>query len=67
MTALERLQNHKRVQHVDVEDGNGVIVTLRQGWSFDQQCDNRVAGEDTATKVLALVRDAFPFTGPFTD
>ena len=67
MTTLERLRAHKRVEHVDVEDGNGVIVTLRRGWTFDQQCDNRVAGEDTATQALASVRSAFPFSGPFTD
>lgn len=67
MTSLERLRKHERVEHVDVEDGNGVIVTLRQGWTFDQQCDNRVAGEDTAKKALALVASAFPFSGPFTD
>lgn len=66
MTTLERLRTHPKVEHVDVEDGNGVIVTLRQGWTFDQLCDNRVAGEDTATQALAKVRSAHQFFGPFT-
>jgi hypothetical protein len=47
--------------------GNGVIITLRQGWSFDPMQDNRVAGEDTPREALALVQSALEFTGPFTN
>lgn len=68
MTTLERLRRHSRVELVDDErrEGNGVIVTLRKGWSFDPKQDNRVAGEDTPYKAMQLVRSARDFHGPFT-
>ncbi len=64
---LDRLRRHPRVEIVDDEReiGNGVIVTLKQGWTFDWTQDNRVAGEDTPREALALVRTAQPFAGPY--
>ncbi len=68
-SVLDRLRGDKRVEHVDDErkSGNSVIVTLKQGWSFDVLADNRVAGEDTSSKALALVRQSAAFAGPYTD
>ena len=69
MTLLERLQRDRRVEIVDDERsiGNGVIITLKQGWTFDPWLDNRVAGEDTLSEAIKLVRRARPFSGPYTD
>lgn len=63
------LRNHRRVEFVDDErsGGNGIIVTLKRGFSFDPAQDNRVAGADTFTEALELVRGALPFAGPYTD
>ena len=68
MTTMERLLKHPRVEFVDDERdcGNGVIVTLRQGWTFDPMCDNRVVGENTVSEALARVRMSLPFAGPYT-
>jgi len=67
--AIDRLRACPRVEIVDDERaiGNGVIVTLKQGWTFDWTCDNRVAGEDTVSAAIKLVRSAQPFSGPFTE
>lgn len=66
---LETLRRHPRVEIVDDEReiGNGIIVTLRRGWSFDQLDDNRVSGEDTVSDALAAVRRAHKFDGPYTE
>lgn len=72
-TNLERLRGDRRVDIVDDErnsgngNGNGVIVTLRQGWSFDPLQDNRVMGADTVTEACALLARAQKFAGPYTD
>jgi hypothetical protein len=57
-----------RVEHLDDErkSGNGFIVTLKQGWSFDELQDNRVAGADTKHEIRELVARALPFQGPYT-
>jgi hypothetical protein len=67
--AIDTLNKHRRIETVDDERmiGNGVIVTLKKGWSFDPLSDNRVAGEDTPTKILTRVRHAHSFSGPFDD
>lgn len=67
MCSLTALKKHPRVEIVDDERaiGNGIIVTLKKGFTFDERQDNRVAGEDTVREVLALVKSAQPFTGPF--
>lgn len=67
MTTLARMRKDRRVETVDDEReiGNGVIVTLRQGWTFDPLADNRVAGADTVTEARALLTTAQPFSGPF--
>jgi hypothetical protein len=64
---LTRLRKHSRVEHVDDERaiGNGVIVTLRQGWTFEPGVDNRVRGEDTALGALLTVKLSWPFAGPY--
>lgn len=61
-TVLQQLQDHPRVEIVDDERslGNGVIVTLRAGFSFDPiDPENRVAGEDTPSQMLAAVRSSY--------
>lgn len=67
MTTLSRLRADKRVQHIDDERncGNGIIVTLARGWTFDALQDNRVAGADTVTEAKMLVISARPFAGPY--
>lgn len=64
---LRRLREHPYVELVDDERsiGNGVIVTLKQGWSFDPLCDNRVSGEDTPSAALEAVRLAYKFSGSY--
>lgn len=66
---IERMRMNARVEIVDDEraEGNGIIITLRQGWSFDPLQDNRVAGEDTIAAAVRLIRHAYPFAGPYTD
>lgn len=66
---LDRLRRNPRVEIVDDERdiGNGVIVTLRKGWSFDPLQDNRIAGQDTPRKALDMVRSALAFAGPYTE
>ena len=48
-------------------DQDGIFVELKRGWSFDPHQDNRVASEDTATKALANLIFANPFSGPYTN
>ncbi len=68
MKTLDRIRKDPRVEHLDLEDPCGPILTLRKGWSFDPFLDNRVIGEDTATALLVtLRRQAKPFTGPFEE
>ena len=57
---LDQLRRCPRVELVDDERdiGNGILVTLRQGWTF-------TAGEDTVTQAMAGVRSAQPFAGPY--
>jgi hypothetical protein len=47
--SLEKLCKHPWVEIIDDERGigNGVILTLKKGWTFDPAFDNRVPGEDT--------------------
>jgi hypothetical protein len=61
-SVLETLKAHPRVAIVDDERaiGNGVIVELAAGFSFDPvDPENRVSGEDTPSKMLAAVRRAY--------
>lgn len=66
MKTIDRLRNDPRVEHVDFDD-DGLILTLRKGWSFDALIDNRVIGEDTASALLSSLRRAKPYAGPYTD
>ena len=65
-TNMDKLRRHSRVELVDDErgSGNGVIVTLKAGWTFDLLHDNRVSGEDTPALALAAVKMARAYTGP---
>ncbi|MBZ9847204.1 hypothetical protein LB565_04275 [Mesorhizobium sp. CA14] len=64
---LSRIRRDHRVELVDDERhmGNGVIVTLRQGWTFEAGTDNRVRGEDTVTAAFRMLTYARPFDGPY--
>ena len=64
---LDKIKNDPRVDHLDLDDPCGPIVTLKQGWTFDALCDNRVAGEDTASALLKTLRSTQPYPGPYTD
>jgi hypothetical protein len=64
---LERIKKDRRVEHLDMDDPCGPIVTLKRGWSFDQLTDNRVLGEDSASALLKSLKRAQPFCGPFDD
>jgi hypothetical protein len=68
VSALSDLRDNHRVEIVDDERaiGNGLIITLRAGWSFDPTQDNRVAGADTVQQAQQLVRSARPFNGTLT-
>ena len=63
---IERLRRHPRVELVDDEReiGNGIIVQLRAGWTFDQLEDNRIAGADSVPEARRLVASAHPYSGP---
>ena len=66
--AIDRLRRHTRVEFVDDERkiGNGIIVTLKKGWTFDPGCDNRVRGSNTPSAALGEVRYySHPFAGPY--
>lgn len=67
-TTLDRIKADRRVEFVDDERscGNGLLVTLKPGWTFDAMCDNRVAGEDTVSALFATVRRAQPYSGELT-
>lgn len=69
MKTMERIKSDRRVELVDDERaiGNGVIVTLKRGWTFSAGEDNRVSGEDTPTLALRAVRSALAFPGPYQD
>lgn len=66
-STLYRLRADRRVECVDDEHGvgNGLIITLREGWSFDPLQDNRVAGEDTLTAARNKLTSARPYAGPY--
>ena len=65
---LRQIENNLCVACIDDErkSGNGIIITLRKGWTFDPLQDNRVAGADTVTEAQALLSRARTFDGPFT-
>ncbi len=65
---IRQIIRMNRVERIDDERGigNGVIVTLRQGWSFDALQDNRVAGVGLMRCVDELIASAKPFAGPYT-
>ncbi len=67
MRTIDRIRKHPRVEHLDLDDPCGPIVTLKKGWSFDPFQDNRVRGEDTASELLRAIRQAQPFVGTFTE
>lgn len=68
MKALYHLRKSSCVEIIDDERaiGNGFIVTLRRGWTFDPLTDNRVAGADNITDLRQLIGRAQSFKGPYT-
>ena len=68
--AIGRLYAHKRVESIDDERslGNGVIVTLRQGFTWDLLQDNRVRGFNSLNNALKAVNlDSKVFLGPYNE
>jgi hypothetical protein len=69
MTSVQMawLKSHTKVAIVDDEraQGNGIIVTLKRGFTFSPGEDNRVRGEDTVAAILKAVRYAHVYVGPF--
>lgn len=65
--AIDKLRADPRVEYLDFDDPCGPIVTLKRGWSFDPLADNRVLGEDTARALLAAMKLAKPYAGPFDE
>lgn len=67
---IELIRKMNRVEIVDDEReiGNGIIVTLRQGYSFDPMTDNRVRGADTISEALSMVEYAsYNYSGPYDE
>ena len=66
---IAKLNRMQRIDFVDDERdiGNGVIVTLKRGWTFDALTDNRVAGADTPSDAIYMVKNATEFFGPYDD
>lgn len=69
MASVQQVRRMRKVEIVDDERdiGNGLIVTLRKGFSFDPFCDNRVAGADNATEAVHLVNSARTYHGPYDE
>jgi hypothetical protein len=69
VTVIKQLRKHSRVEIVDDERelGNGIIVTLRKGWTFDPAQDKRGAAAATFREAWEMVRQAHPFAGPWQE
>jgi len=70
MASIRSLRAHYKVDLIDDERaiGNGIIITLAQGYSFDPWQDNRVCGAETVQEAwLTLRYAARPYAGPYTD
>jgi hypothetical protein len=69
MASIMQLRRMPKVEEVSDERGigNGVIVTLKKGWTFDPSFDNRVLGEDTVLELTVRVKQAPRFDGPYDD
>lgn len=70
MESIARLNRLPIVEIVDDERdlGNGVIVTLKKGWTFEKGQDNRVRGEDTVHEIYDAVKNiTVRFEGPYDD
>lgn len=67
MSDLNGLRSNGRVEIVDDERsiGNGIIVTLRKGFTFSLGEDNRVSGEDTPARMMTAVRSSHMHPGPY--
>lgn len=68
MASMKQLLAHPRVHCVDDDRrmGGGIFVTLKRGFTIDEQCDVRCFSEDTITDALAFVRSSTePFAGPY--
>lgn len=69
MASIMQLRRMPKVEEVSDERGigNGIIVTLKKGWTFDPAFDNRVLGEDSVHEITARVKQAPRFDGPYDD
>lgn len=68
MPSIRQLKKNHRIEFVDDErkSGNGLIVTLRQGFTFETGVDNRVRGYDSINQATRNIpNEVFPHTGPF--
>ena len=67
MKNLGPIRNHPRVIIVSDERklGNGIIVTLRNGFSFDSLCLNRESGFSTVDEAIESVGRSVRFSGPY--
>jgi hypothetical protein len=67
MASVQRLRRMPRVEIVDDERslGNGIIVTLKRGYTFSFGEDNRVCGFDNIHDAADRVKEAISFDGPF--
>lgn len=68
MPSLKQLRKHPKVEIIDDERaiGNGLIVTLKKGYSFCEATDNRVLGEDTIKELHEQITlFAKPYAGPY--
>lgn len=67
MASVAQIQRLPRVDHIDDERGvgNGIIVTLKQGWTFSKGEDNRVRRFDGVHEADLEVKAAQKFEGPY--
>jgi hypothetical protein len=63
---LAKLKRNRRVAVAEADGPDGYYIELKQGWSFDPGQDNRVTVAPTVREAQEAVRDAHPYTGPFT-
>lgn len=66
MNLITVIRAHPRVEHVEDQrsDGRGIVITLRQGFTFDRGTDTRTHCEKTLGGALAAVKLAYRFGEP---
>jgi hypothetical protein len=63
MKTLETLAKNRKVEYIDDERniGNGIIITLKYGFRWEEFDNATVRGFDTVTEARDAVRDAIPY------